>query len=200
MPTATDTPTRVVGDAGLTAQFVSRTDDGRHATLRLADGRAVRVPYELLERRDADTFYLPMTAADLEGHSVAAGRADADHVVVDVVEEQVRVDKRRVERGKVRIVKTVREEQQQFDQELMRETVEVERVPREEFVHAMAEPRTEGDELVIPVYEEVLVVEKRLMLKEEIHVHRRREVRTETTPVTVRKEEVNVERVAADPA
>jgi hypothetical protein len=42
----------------------------------------------------------------------------------------------------------------------------------------VAEPpvqRQEGDTLILPVVEEVLVVEKRLMLREEIRITRRRE-------------------------
>ena len=38
-----------------------------------------------------------------------------------------------------------------------------------------AEIRQDGDTLIIPLMEEVLVVEKRLMLREELHIKRRRE-------------------------
>jgi hypothetical protein len=49
--------------------------------------------------------------------------------------------------------------------------------------------------MIIPVLEEVLVVEKRLRVKEEVHITRvRKEVHT-PTHVTVREETVNVKRV-----
>jgi stress response protein YsnF len=41
----------------------------------------------------------------------------------------------------------------------------------------------------------VLVVEKRLMLREEVHVTRRREVRHDPQHVTIRREEAQVERL-----
>ena len=119
---------------------------------------------------------------------------EGDHVVVPLAEETVEVGKRTVETGKVRIVKTVKEEQQVYDQPMFREDVEVRRVPKEEFVKHAEKPRQEGDTLVIPLYEEVLIVEKRLMLREEIYVTRRRTERVEATPVTVRREEALVER------
>ena len=54
------------------------------------------------------------------------------------------------------------------------EEVEVERVAIDRWVDQMAEVREEGEVTIIPVHAEVLVVEKRLKLVEEIHVRRRR--------------------------
>jgi stress response protein YsnF len=44
------------------------------------------------------------------------------------------------------------------------------------------------------VLEEVLVVEKRLVLKEELHIRRRVETETVEVPVTLRKQRAVVER------
>jgi stress response protein YsnF len=44
------------------------------------------------------------------------------------------------------------------------------------------------------VVEEVVVVEKRLMLVEEIHVRRKSSTTTEEIPVTLRSEQVSIER------
>lgn len=211
------TTTRVVGDGGLVAELVGtgQGSDGRHALLRLADGREVAVAADLLTRRDDGSLYLPLSleqltvgtdsqadhsdAADAERRRLVAPVAHVgERFAVPIVEERVTVGARKVERGKVRIIKTVREEQQSVEQPLLREEVDVERVPREEFVDGMAEPRHEGETLVIPIYEEVIVVEKRLMLREEVRVTRRRTERTEAVPVTVRREEVRVERVEAE--
>jgi len=57
------------------------------------------------------------------------------------------------------------------------------------------EIRHEGDTTIIPVLEEVLVVEKRLILREELHIIRRREEHRDPQKVTLRKENVEVERV-----
>jgi stress response protein YsnF len=56
--------------------------------------------------------------------------------------------------------------------------------------------RTEGDVTIVPVLEEVLVVEKRLLLKEELHIRRGVETETVEVPVTLRKQRAVVEREA----
>src|SRR5262249_49784398 len=56
--------------------------------------------------------------------------------------------------------------------EALRDEVEVEHVPVGETVSERVAPHQEGDVLVVPVYEEQLVVTKRLILREEIHIRR----------------------------
>jgi stress response protein YsnF len=51
---------------------------------------------------------------------------------------------------------------------------------------------------VIPVIEEVLIVEKRLVLKEELHVRRQQTTENVEVPVTVRRQRAVVERVTPD--
>ena len=69
-------------------------------------------------------------------------------------------------------------------------------MPINQFVSAASGPREEGDVLIVPVYEEQLVVEKRLVLKEELHIRRIRASEEWSEPVTLRREEVEIERVA----
>jgi len=74
----------------------------------------------------------------------------------------------------------------------------VERVPVHREVSEPVVVRYEGETMVIPLLEEVLVVEKRLMLKEELRVTKiRREVRSPQR-VTVRSEEAVIERLDRD--
>jgi stress response protein YsnF len=54
--------------------------------------------------------------------------------------------------------------------------------------------RTEGDVTIIPVVEEILVVEKRLMLREEIHVRQTATTQSVEVPVTLRKQEAVIDR------
>ena len=56
------------------------------------------------------------------------------------------------------------------------------------------EIRTEGDTTIVPVFEEVLVVETRLMLKEELHIRRRATLERVETPVQLRQQDAKVER------
>jgi stress response protein YsnF len=67
-------------------------------------------------------------------------------------------------------------------------------VPVNQIVEQAQPPRTEGDVTIIPVYEEVAVVERRLMLKEEIHIHRHRTTRKENLSIPLRTEEVEISR------
>lgn len=60
-------------------------------------------------------------------------------------------------------------------------------------------PRTEGLTTIISVVEEVLVVEKRLRLKEEIHITVIEEHRHQVGEVELREEKVKVERFESDP-
>jgi stress response protein YsnF len=55
--------------------------------------------------------------------------------------------------------------------------------------------RYEGDTMIVSIMEEVLVVEKRWMLKEEIHLRQRRVERHQPQRVTLRREEALVEHI-----
>jgi uncharacterized protein (TIGR02271 family) len=117
---------------------------------------------------------------------------------IAVVEEEARFDKREVVTGRVRIRTRVEEAEETVRGTLDEEVVEVERVPVDRIVEAAPAVRQDGDVTIIPVMEEVLVVEKRLVLKEELHVRRRRTQETVEVPVTLRRERVEVERLPAD--
>ena len=55
--------------------------------------------------------------------------------------------------------------------------------------------REENGTTIISIVEEVLVVEKRLMLREEIHIRKQRIETHQPQRVTLRSEEVRVERI-----
>jgi stress response protein YsnF len=130
--------------------------------------------------------------------ALRSGTHTVSEEVIPLVEETATVGKRQVVTGRVRVqtVTDIIEELAHADIE--RETAEVTRVPVDRIVESAPEIRTEGDVTIVPVLEEVLVVEKRLVLKEELHI--RRSVRTETVevPVTLRKQRAVVERQASD--
>lgn len=77
---------------------------------------------------------------------------------------------------------------------LSSENVLIERVPIGREVESPPQMRRDRDTLIIPVVEEVLVVERRLVLKEEIHVHKVRRVNRVEEPVSVKKTRAIVER------
>ena len=113
---------------------------------------------------------------------------------VPLVEEEAHVGKRTRTTGRVRIRTEVDEVEQLVTADLVEETVEVERVPVDRVVEAPPPVRTEGDVTIVPVLEEVLVVEKRLVLKEELRIRQSRSQETEEIPVRLRKQRAVVER------
>jgi Domain of unknown function (DUF2382). len=77
----------------------------------------------------------------------------------------------------------------------MHEDIQIERVPVNRWLSEPASVRYEGDIMIIPVMEEVPVVEKRLRLKEELRVTKRQITTQRSEPMRLRSEEVHVERM-----
>ncbi|WP_437477093.1 DUF2382 domain-containing protein [Sorangium sp. So ce1014] len=121
----------------------------------------------------------------------------SDELIVPVVAQELEVQKRTVESGRVRITKQVHERLETVEEPLVSERVVVERVAVNQVVAEPPATRQEGDTLIVPVVEEVLFVEKRLVLKEELRITRVRAV--EMSPlerVTLRSDDVRVERIS----
>ena len=122
------------------------------------------------------------------------GRDLHDAVTLPVVQEELDVGKRVVETGVVRVRTTTREHEELVQMPLEREDVIVERVAIGRAVDAPLDVRQEGDVTIVPVHEEVIVVHRQLMLKEELHVRRRISTVDATQPVVLRRQDVSVER------
>jgi uncharacterized protein (TIGR02271 family) len=114
---------------------------------------------------------------------------------IPLVEERISVTKREVETGRLRIQVSVAEREDNVPVELSRDEVEILRVPINKAVSELPSVRLEGSTTVIPVVEEVVVVEKRLVVVEEIHVRRKSTTETTQIPVTVKSEQVRIERI-----
>jgi len=112
---------------------------------------------------------------------------------IPLVEERVSVTKREVEAGRLRVQVSVEERQDQVPVELSHDEFEIERVPVNKAVNALPSVRLEGSTTIIPVVEEVVVVEKRLVVVEEIHVRRKSTTETRQIPVTLRSERARIE-------
>lgn len=172
-------------------------DDPRFVDVQIEDGALLHVPVELLELRPDGAFTLRVGAHELDGQSAATSGATLGErrLVVPVLAEELAIDRRVVTTGVVRVEKRVHEREELVDTAVTREHVQVDRVPVGQFVDAPPAIRHEGETLVIPVLEEVLVVEKRLRLKEEIRVTRQRVTEPAPERVVLRFEEVVVERL-----
>lgn len=121
----------------------------------------------------------------------------ADSLRVPVFQENVQVEKRLVETGRgVRIHKTVAEHPIHIDESLLREGVDVTHVPVDRIVALDQAPQTryEGDTLIVPILEEVLVVERRLRIKEELHITKTRREEHHIETILLKNEQVEVVR------
>ena len=118
---------------------------------------------------------------------------------IPLVEERVTVGKRQVETGRYRVRISVEEREERVPVELSHDEVEIERVPKNLAVQELPSVRLEGTTTIIPVVEEVVVVEKRLVLVEEIHVRRRSTTVTEEIPITLRAEQAAIEHGGPNP-
>ncbi|SMH37916.1 YsnF/AvaK domain-containing protein [Azospirillum agricola] len=115
--------------------------------------------------------------------------------VVPLHTETVSVDKHRIERGRVRVTTKAIEREETVRQALEREDVEIVRVPVNRAVAARPDIRQDGSTTIIPIVEEVLVVERRLILREEIHLRKTTRTVQAEQRVTLRSEDAIVERI-----
>lgn len=121
--------------------------------------------------------------------------ANESSTVIPVIEEHIVVDKEVVETGKVIIRKTVTQEEASINIPLIQEGYQVERRPGNEELFLQPPPiRHEGAHMIIPVVREVLVIEKRYEVIEEVRLIKTITEVPYQQEITLLKEEVSVER------
>jgi stress response protein YsnF len=119
--------------------------------------------------------------------------------IIPIVEEQLNVETRTVPTGRVRVETKTEVVEELATAQLSSSDVEITRVPVGRAVETAPEVKTVGDVTIVPVMEEMLVVEKRLVLKEELHIRRRVATETVEVPVSLRKQRAIVTRDRAQP-
>lgn len=118
-----------------------------------------------------------------------------DEFVVQRFEEELHTETRERVAGAVRVRKSLRTDYEEFRVPRRREEVEIERVPADQFEASEVPEGTElgEDEMVMRVYEEEIVVTKRLVPKEEIRLRKEVVVEEEVIEEDLRKEEVEID-------
>ena len=189
------------GEVGTVEQIIADPTTGEldRLVVRTPDARRVDIPAGLIAASStAREVRLTGAAALLDepgGHDAQNRVLEAvgDRLVVPVREEVLAPTTRPVEVGTVRIHKRVETVPVEMAVDVMRDDVTVERVAVDQPVDAVPPPRHEGDTLIIPIVEEVLVTEKRLVLREEVRVTRRQVTEAVSVRDTVRREVVEIE-------
>lgn len=167
--------------------------DRPYAVVTLGNGAVVEVPFELLEHHDDGGYALGGRWRDfsIKTEEVAS---------IPVIEERVRVDVRPAPARQLRVKRRVVSERQTVETPVWHEHIEVERVPVDgSFVDRAPKPRREGDVLIIPCVEEVVIVEKRLRVREELRVRVVRERKLHRQTVDVRRHEIEIDESYEEP-
>jgi stress response protein YsnF len=192
-------PTPVISKDGVRGTLVEAPaagSDTTHVLVQFETGQHVLVPLDALTlQADGSYYYLALRQDELvNGHTLGMQHPD-DPLVLPVIAERVVVEKHTHITGRVRISKAVHEREELVDEPLLRRAVQVERVPINRVVASEIPVRYEGDTMIISVLEEVLVVEKRLMLKEELHITQQQEELRQPQRIVLRIEDITVERL-----
>jgi uncharacterized protein (TIGR02271 family) len=184
----------VVDRDGRDVGVVDEVDDRDGVVLVVrseAQEQPVRVPLEVVDTVASTADRIVLTGA-------IADRMDADVVeaggtlTIPVVAEEAVANVREVEQGRAIIEKRVETVPHVAKVEVGSDEVDVERVRLDQEVDVAPTIRQEGDTLIVPVVEEVLVVTKRYLVREEVRVTKRRVVREETLREELRREVVTV--------
>ena len=158
--------------------------------VQFEDGERVAVAPEMLIAQADGVYRLLWAGSRLQLE---------DEIVIPVVAEEVAVGRQQVELGIVRVHKRVETHEVTLEADVTSEEVTIERVPVNALVEGAApQIREEDGVTVIPVLEEVLVVEKRLLLREEVRLTKRATTSSTPQTVTLRRETVEIERSALD--
>lgn len=123
----------------------------------------------------------------------------ADEHRLELVEESLTVETERVVTGRVRVSTDTEFTDEVVRASLSGDRVEVTREAIGRQVNDVPQTRIEGDVTIIPVLEEIVVVEKRLMLVEEIRLRKIATTEEVAIPVTLRRQRATVKRLEETP-
>jgi uncharacterized protein (TIGR02271 family) len=134
----------------------------------------------------------------VETPSVETLAGDVRETVIPLFEEELSVSKRVVPTSRVQVSRITHSHEQLVDELLSREQVEVERIAIGKPIDAMPSVREEGDSIIVPVVEQVLRIERLLILKEEVWIRRVKGTERYQERVTLRQQQAVVTRLPID--
>ena len=170
----------------------------------LDNGQRLLVAFDVLVPQEEGSYHVPMHSSgfdrgqDMAAIDKAAETEAAETQVIPLVEETLSVGKREVLSGQVRFRTEVTERTETVDVPLLRTEVSTRRVEVNQFVDAPPAVRYEGDTMIVSILEEVLVVEKRLRVKEEVYITTVQTEHHAPQTVTLRAETLVEDRLPAE--
>ncbi|MCB1884387.1 MAG: YsnF/AvaK domain-containing protein [Geminicoccaceae bacterium] len=145
---------------------------------------------------EGDVAAMPATGTDRSSDRTTLGTGEDQKL--EVVEEQLRVGKREVERGGVRVRSRIIETPVEQEVQLRDETVHVERRQVDRPADAGALSAFKEGTIEVHETDEEAVVQKSARVVEEIGISKDVETRTETVRDNVRRTEVDVEQIGPE--
>jgi uncharacterized protein (TIGR02271 family) len=185
----------VLRDDGISGVIVDNEELGR-LVIEFDDGTRLVVPHDVLTPQPDGTYYLFLGTPDSSPSPDGAG---TEEMVIPVIAEELTIEKEKIVRGSVKVHKRIETREEIVDAPVTHEEVVVERVTVNRLIDdAVPDVRDEDGVLIIPLIEEVLVVEKRFLLREEVRVSKHRKTENSPQTVTLRREVVDIERTDND--
>jgi uncharacterized protein (TIGR02271 family) len=180
-------------------------DGGSLLVVRVADAMAEQA-VEVMERYNIvdinDRMQRSGFGSSKLGDQTSAtfDATSADDTVLPVVEEELRVGKRQVERGRTRVHTHVEETPVEEQVHLRDETVRVERRPVDRVATDADLNAFQEGEIEITETDEEAIIDKQARVVEEVRVRKDVEDRTETIRDTVRRTDVQVDKMGSERA
>jgi len=133
----------------------------------------------------------------VQGSSGAAHSVGEESGVLRLLAEDASVSRQVIETGRVRVAKVTHTRDHIVDEPLTSTRFEVNRIPVGRLIDAMPPIKEDGDLTIVPIVEETVVVERRLMLKEELHIRRVQTSERYQQTVKLRYQTAEVTRIPA---
>lgn len=171
---------------------------GETTEVVLGSGARARLAAGLIEARPDGSLFTRARFADITGGTGLAAASTGATVQTETfqeVQEVLAVSKAVRETDRIRVSVKTATTTETVTEPVWSEAVEVRREPVGETVSSVEDVRSEGGVTIVPVYEEVFVVERRLVLRERLYVTLRREETQASETVTLRHQTVEVERL-----
>lgn len=117
--------------------------------------------------------------------------------IVRLHSEDLQITRERIAGDTVRVRTVTSQHDRLVEEQLVHERVEIVRVPIGRVVDTVPDVRQDGDVTILPVVEEEIVVQKRLILKEEVHLRRVSVAEVHRETVILREQEAVIARIPA---
>lgn len=181
-------------DIGKIDRMIVNTDLGYVDAFVLEDGR--EIPVDQVEIHDDHAVLLgtgTTRTTTTQSTTRESTQADQGEMRLPVIEEELAIGKRQVERGGVRIHTRIREKPVEETVTLREETVHVDRQPVNRPASQQDLERAREGTFEVREVDEKAVVNKQARVTEEVRVSKEAEEHTETIKDEVRRTDVDVE-------